>query len=129
MNLDNAHCVAANEQPARLLLALSVMLLGSLVAGCAGTRLTASPPPPEVQLLAAAELQLPSDCVAASGVVYRTEFEIRPDGRVHEPVSATGNGCVEKALRDWVATFSYAPLNAATPIAFDWMAVTATRID
>lgn len=82
-----------------------------------------------MRLLGAAELQLPGDCEAAAGAVYRTQFEIQPDGRVRHPVSATGNGCVEKALRDWVATFSYAPLAVATPIAFDWMAVTATRID
>jgi hypothetical protein len=81
-----------------------------------------------VQLLDAAELTLPDNCVATPGAVYRTLFEVQPDGRVSAPRSESGDdGCVQQALRDWVITFSYAPLDAPTPVAFDWMAVTASR--
>lgn len=80
-----------------------------------------------MQLLDAAELTLPDNCVAAPGAVYRTLFEVQPDGRVSAPSSVSGEGCVQQALRDWVTTFSYAPLDTPTPVAFDWMAVTASR--
>jgi hypothetical protein len=122
VNRTNARCAAANLRAA--LLALTVLLS----AGCAGTRPAAPPVPPPLQLLDAADLALPNDCVAAPGAVYRTLFEVQPDGRVSGPSSASGEGCVQQALRDWVATFSYAPTGAATPVAFDWMAVTASRL-
>lgn len=105
-------------------LVLAVIVLTS--AGCAAVRPVTTPPPP-VQLLDAAELTLPDNCVAAPGAVYRTLFEVLPDGRVSAPKSESGDGCVQQALRDWVTTFSYAPLDAPTPVAFDWMAVTASR--
>jgi hypothetical protein len=116
-----ARCGAA--KPCRFL-ALAALVLSS--AGCVATRpVTTSPPP--VQLLDAAELSLPDSCVAAPGTVYRTLFEVQPDGRVSAPKSESGDGCVQQALRDWVTTFSYAPLAAPMPVAFDWMAVTASR--
>ena len=105
-------------------LALAAIAVGS--AGCVATRPTSSSPPP-VQLLDAAELTLPDNCVAAPGAVYRTSFEVQRDGRVSAPRSESGDGCVQQALRAWVATFSYAPLDAPTPVAFDWIAVTASR--
>ena len=117
----NARCAAAILGNGLLAAAL---LLGS---GCAGNRVAPEAPPPDVQLLGAAELALPDDCAVAPGTVYRTLFEVQPDGRVSSPVSASGIGCVQQALRDWVATFSYAPSGTATPVAFDWMAVTASR--
>jgi hypothetical protein len=81
-----------------------------------------------VQLVSTGELDLPGDCAATPGAMYRTLFEVRPDGRVTAPRSEPGNseGCVQQALREWVATFTYAPLDATTPVAFDWMAVTAS---
>lgn len=116
-----ARCGAAKH--CRFLALAAIVLSG---AGCVATRpVTTSPPP--VQLLDAAELSLPANCVAAPGTVYRTLFEVQPDGRVSAPRSESGDGCVQQALRDWVTTFSYAPLAAPTPVAFDWMAVTASR--
>lgn len=105
-------------------LALAVIVVTS--AGCAAVRPVPTSPPP-VQLLDAAELTLPDNCAVAPGTVYRTLFEVEPDGRVRAPRSESGDGCVQQALRDWVTTFSYAPLAAPTSVAFDWMAVTASR--
>jgi hypothetical protein len=59
--------------------------------------------------------------------VYRTQFNVQPDGRVTDATSESDNGCVQQALRTWVTTFSYAPLREVTPVAFDWMIVTAAR--
>ena len=109
-------------------LALASLVLA--MSGCAALRPVETSPPP-VQLLSAGELNLPRECVATPGAVYRTLFEVQPDGRVTAPRSEPGHGdsdgCVQQALRDWVATFTYAPLDAPAPVAFDWMAVTASR--
>lgn len=101
----------------------------SLVAGCVAPTLAPAPPAPELQLLGAAELAIPRGCEARSGAVYRTHFNVQPDGRVTDAASESGNGCVQEALRTWVTTFSYAPLRDTTPVAFDWMLVTAARND
>jgi hypothetical protein len=107
-----------------------VALLGlSLVSGCVAPALAPAPPAPELQLLGAAELDIPRGCETTSGAVYRTLFNVRPDGRVSDAASESGDGCVQQALRTWVTTFDYAPLHAATPVAFDWMPVTAARND
>ncbi|MBK6454041.1 MAG: hypothetical protein IPF84_16675 [Proteobacteria bacterium] len=66
-------------------------------------------------------------CEATPGAMYRTHFNVQPDGRVSDAASESGDGCVQQALRTWVTTFSYAPLRTTTPVAFDWMIVTATR--
>jgi hypothetical protein len=113
-------------------LRLLVALLGlSFVSGCVAPALAPAPPDPELQLLGAAELTIPRGCEATSGAVYRTHFSVQPDGRVSDAASESesGDGCVQQALRTWVTTFSYAPLHEATPVAFDWMIVTATRND
>ena len=98
----------------------------SLAAGCVApiSRPTAPAPP---QLLDAAALAIPAGCEPTPGAMYRTNFNVQPDGHVSEAASESGNGCVERALRDWVATFSYAPLRETTTVAFDWMIVTAAR--
>lgn len=101
----------------------------SLVAGCVAPAVTPAPPAPELQLLGAAELDFPQGCEATAGAVYRTHFRVQPDGRVTDAASESGNGCVQQALRAWVTSFSYAPLRATTPVAFDWMIVTAARND
>jgi len=101
----------------------------SLVSGCVAPTLTPAPPAPELQLLGAAELAIPRGCEATSGAVYRTRFNVQPDGRVSDAASESGDGCVQQALRTWVTTFNYAPLHEATPVAFDWMIVTAARND
>ena len=109
-----------------------VVALASLVLGlgaCAPTppRTTAAPPEVPPRLLSAAPLELPAGCEPGRAAVYRTHFVVEADGRVSEPRSETGDGCVEQALRDWVATFRYEPVTTRTPIAFDWIAVTAKR--
>ncbi|MDH4166426.1 MAG: hypothetical protein OEV90_08445 [Gammaproteobacteria bacterium] len=107
-----------------------VALLGlSLLSGCVAPALAPAPPAPELQLLGAAELTIPRGCEATSGAVYRTHFNVQRDGRVSDAASESGDGCVQQALRTWVTTFSYAPLHEATPVAFDWMIVTAARND
>ena len=65
--------------------------------------------------------------VTMPGAVYRTHFKVQPDGRVSDAASESGDGCVQQALRDWVKTFSYAPIRETIPVAFDWMVVTAAR--
>ena len=99
----------------------------SLTAGCVAPTLAPAPPAPELQLLTAAELAIPRGCEPTPGAVYRTRFNVRQDGRVSDAASGSGDGCVQQALRTWVTTFNYAPLHEATPVAFDWMIVTAAR--
>jgi hypothetical protein len=109
---------------------LLVATLGlSLVSGCVAPTLAPAPPAPELQLLGAAELAIPRGCEATPGAVYRTHFNVQQDGRVSDAAPESGNGCVQQALRTWVTTFSYAPLREVTPVAFDWMIVTAARND
>jgi hypothetical protein len=122
MEATTACCGAAK---ACLSFALVAVMLAT--GGCVVTRPDVTSPPP-VQLVSTGELDLPGDCAATPGAMYRTLFEVRPDGRVTAPRSEPGNseGCVQQALREWVATFTYAPLDATTPVAFDWMAVTAS---
>jgi len=116
--------------PRTVQLRMLVGLLGlSLVSGCVAPTLAPAPPVPELQLLGAAELAIPRGCDATSGAVYRTHFNVQPDGRVSDAASESGDGCVQQALRTWVTTFNYAPLHEATPVAFDWMIVTAARND
>ena len=111
-------------------LRLLIALLGlSLVSGCVSPTLAPAPSVPELQLLGAAELAIPRGCEATSGAVYRTHFNVQPNGRVSDAAAESGDGCVQQALRTWVTTFNYAPLHEATPVAFDWMIVTAARND
>jgi hypothetical protein len=119
--------VSCSRTGSALLLLATLSL--SLVGGCVAPSVAPAPPAPELRLLGAAELSFPPGCEATSGTVYRTHFRVQPDGRVTDPASESGNGCVQQALRAWVTTFSYAPLREATPVAFDWMIVTAARND
>jgi len=120
----------ADRCPRTGYLRLLLATLGlSLLAGCVAPALAPAPPAPELQLLGAAELAIPRGCEATPGAVYRTNFNVQPDGRVTDASSESGNGCVQQALRNWVTTFSYAPLRDVTPVAFGWMIVTAARID
>ena len=109
-------------------LRLLVTLLGVwLVSACVGPAVVPVPPAPALQLLGAAELALPRGCEATAGAVYRTHFNVQPDGHVSDAAAESGDGCVQQALRTWVTTFSYAPLRETTPVAFDWMVVTGAR--
>jgi hypothetical protein len=98
------------------------------LAGCVtpAGREPAAPAPP-LQLVSAATLDLPGDCRPPDGVVYRTNFVVGTDGRVSGVTFETGDGCVQDALRRWVSTFQYRPVAESTPVAFDWMLVTASR--
>lgn len=126
MDATNARCSAAKT-------GLGVALLAVVLAGtgCVAVRPADNSPPssPPLQLLSAGELDLPSACTTTPGAVYRTLFEVQTDGTVSAPRSAatSDDGCVQHALREWVATFTYAPLAEPMPVAFDWMAVTASR--
>jgi hypothetical protein len=98
------------------------------VAGCAPlTREPAAPPPPPLHLLGAESLELPQGCEPVRGQVYRTNYVVQPDGRVTDTASGSGDGCVEEALRAWVSSFRYGPIDAELPVVIDWIAVTATR--
>jgi hypothetical protein len=106
------------------------VLAGTLftVAGCAPlTRERAPPPAVPLQLLGAESLELPKGCEPVRGQVYRTNYVVQPDGRVTDTASRSGDGCVEEALRSWVSSFRYGPIDAEMPVVIDWIAVTATR--
>ena len=117
-----------DRRPRSRKLRLPVTILGPwLAAACVGPGVAPAPPAPDLQLLGADELAMPRGCEATPGAVYRTHFNVQPDGRVSDAASESGDGCVQQALRTWVTTFSYAPLRETTPVAFDWMVVTAAR--
>jgi hypothetical protein len=99
---------------------------GLLLGGCVSSRV-APPPAPELLLLEAGTLQIPPGCEPARGAVYRTAFVVQTDGRVDAVASESGSGCVQEAVRRWVATFQYRPVAAPTAAVLDWMEVTATR--
>jgi len=108
-----------------------VVLAGAMlaVAGCASltSERAAPPPPPPLQLLGAEALELPTGCEPVSGQVYRTNYVVQADGRVTDTASGGGDGCIEQALRAWVSSFRYSPIDAEMPVVIDWIAVTAAR--
>jgi hypothetical protein len=104
----------------------AAVAVGLLLAGCVSTR-PAIPPGPELQLLEAGTLEIPPGCEPAPGTVYRTAYVVQPDGRVAAVASESGSGCVQEALRQWVATFRYRPVDAPTTAVLDWLGVTAAR--
>ena len=108
---------------------LTVAAIVATLAACVTptTRQGAAPPVSPLRLVSAAPFELPVGCVATGGTVYRTTFDVDTDGRVTNAVSTTGDGCVEIALRRWVATFRYQPVPERAPVAFDWLVVTAVR--
>lgn len=102
----------------------------ALIAGCASQPDRASSlhsPVPELELLDAGVLEIPRDCEPSRGKVYRTSFTVQADGRVATAVSDSGPGCVQDALRRWVATFRYRPVAEPLPATLDWLGVTARR--
>lgn len=110
--------------------ALIALTAGLLVAGCASSTLRTPPAPPPaaaLQLIDSGPLEIPNDCQARPGAMYRTSFVVQPDGRVADTASESGDGCVQTALRQWVSTFAYRPTSGPTPTVFDWMCVTASR--
>jgi hypothetical protein len=104
-----------------------VSLIVLLVTGCMSTGKAPPAPTPDLQLLSAATLDLPQGCEAGQGAIYRTSFTVQPDGHVTHVASASGDGCVQDALRRWVSTFRYQPVGKEVPAVIDWMNVTASR--
>lgn len=101
-----------------------------LLAGCVSTTVQAppaQPPVPTPQLLDTGSLELPRGCEPARGAVYRTRFVVQPDGSVTDAVAESGNGCVQRALQQWAATFEYGPMSEPMETVVDWMYVTASR--
>jgi hypothetical protein len=98
-----------------------------LVTGCVATQPYPLPPESELMLLSAAAPAIPHDCAPAPGVVYRTSFEVQTDGTVAGATPASGDGCVQLALQQWVSTFRYQPVSREIPSVIDWMQVTAAR--
>jgi hypothetical protein len=99
---------------------------GLLLGGCVSNQ-PARPPAPDLQLVDAGTLLVPPDCDPESGAVYRTAFVVRADGRVESVASESGEGCMQQALREWVSTFRYRPVDEPTAAVLDWMGVTADR--
>ena len=108
---------------------LWLLSLAGLLAGCTAPPARGPLPPPDLELLGAGRLELPSDCEPRGGEVYRTSFLVQPDGRPSAVVSESGPGCVQEALRRWVSTFEYRPVAETKPGTLDWMSVTARRGD
>lgn len=106
---------------------LTLLALAGLLAGCAAPPARGPVPPPALELLGAGPLELPRDCQPRPAAVYRTSFVVQTDGRPSRIVSESGEGCVQEALRRWVATFEYRPVAESTPATVDWMSVTARR--
>jgi hypothetical protein len=115
------------RSPVRVPIAVPLVVWLLELGGCASLTREAAVPLPPPALLSAAALELPTDCEPASGTVYRTSYVVGTDGRVADAASPAGDGCVERALRAWVATFRYEPIDASMPAVIDWIAVTASR--
>ena len=114
----------AHVRIARPLAVVALLALG----GCASVAPpVGAPPPAPLQLLSAGPLELPAECQAAHGKVYRMNFIVETDGRVTGARAESGDGCVQEALRSWVSSFRYAPVRAAMPAVLDWLEVTASR--
>jgi hypothetical protein len=106
---------------------VAVLGLG-LLAGCVsqpGRERAAVERPPA--LLSAGVLELPADCTAEPGIVYRTEFLVDDSGAVDRVTHAEGPACVQVALADWVNTFRYAPRSTPAEATIDWMITVARK--
>ena len=115
------------RSPVRVTLAAAPAVWLLALGGCASLTQEVAVPTPPPASLSAAQLELPTDCEPASGTVYRTSYVVGTDGRVANAASPTGDGCVERALREWVTSFRYEPVAASMPVVIDWIAVTASR--
>lgn len=81
--------------------------------------------PPE--LLSAGVLELPVDCKAEPGTVYRAEYLVGDGGAVDRVTNAEGPPCVQVALAGWVSTFRYAPRSTPAEATIDWMVTVARK--
>jgi hypothetical protein len=117
MNLRTLH-------EASVRVAAVALIVAAAISGCAGTPGVPAAP---LDLVNSGSVVLPANCVPGAGVVYRTAFVVQRDGHVADIAPESGSGCVQQALRDWVATFQYRPVAEATSAVVDWMAVSAAR--
>jgi hypothetical protein len=105
-----------------------MLLAVAVLAGCSSSpsrdRAVVAPPP---ELLSAGALDLPMDCAAVPGAVYRAEYVVGEDGDVERVTRAGGPPCVRSALSEWVRTFHYAPRPAPASSVIDWMITVARK--
>ena len=109
----------------RTVAALALLLL---LAACSSTPSRVPVPAPELQLIAAGELDLAPECAVQPGAVYRTHYTVGTDGRASVAAPAQPHDCVERSLSRWVTTFRFVPPAAPTATAIDWMATVARRM-
>src|SRR5215218_6055046 len=96
-----------------------------VLAGCVSPPLRVPPVP--LELVTSGELALPAECVSVHGAAYRVSYVVQQDGRVSDVASQSGSGCIQEALRAWVSTFMYRPVDRPTQTAIDWIEVRAAR--
>lgn len=104
--------------------ALAFVLLAGCVSLTERDRAAVERPP---ELLSAGVLELPADCTAEPGIVYRAEYLVDGSGAVDRVTHAEGPVCVQVALADWVNTFRYAPRSAPVEATIDWMITVARK--
>jgi len=121
-------CIVPARYGTNIVLAAALLVMAGCVSSPTDQRPAAQPrAAPEPLLLNTGPLDIPADCRPASGAVYRTSYQVQPDGRVAGAASESGEGCMQDALRHWVSTFEYRPPGSSMPTVLDWMAVTASR--
>lgn len=79
-----------------------------------------------LRLLSAAPLQLAEGCTASGSI--SVDFVIEPSGATRDIAIPAAPQCLQRALRDWVGSFQYAPLPAALPSSVEWLLVTAPKL-
>lgn len=106
----------------------TVAIVGLLLAACSATPSRTPVPGPQLQMIAAGELELARECAVQPGAIYRTHYTVGIDGQARVAPPSQPQDCVEQSLSRWVTTFRYVPPAAATPAVIDWMATVARRI-
>jgi hypothetical protein len=82
-------------------------------------------PPPSLQLLSAAPLDLASTCEANGS--FAIDFTVLADGRTGNIQPAAAPPCVQAALTAWVSSFRYAPQPSPVPSSIEWLLVAAKK--
>lgn len=101
----------------------------AIIAGCATQApQPVSVPPPPLQLLSSAKLQIPDDCAFHGGTMYRTSYVVQGNGRVTDVQPPRAPSCLQAALTQWVDSFVYAPPGVPVPTLIDWMGVPGRRL-
>jgi hypothetical protein len=106
----------------------SVAALATILVVSAGCQSVPEQPeglPPSLQLLDAAQLDVPAGCVPETSV--RVQFVVLESGRTEQVRAADGPECLRAALTVWVGSFLYAPPPAPVEESVEWLLVTARR--